>query len=50
MLQELLKSYPGVVEYQLIADKKGALVRFDSPNDAKLALAGKDTYLYERVM
>lgn len=40
MLQELVKNYPGVVEYSLIADKSSAMVRFDNAHDSKVALTG----------
>jgi hypothetical protein len=41
MLQELLRNYPGIDEHKLNSSKQSAVVRFDSPDDAKLALSGK---------
>lgn len=41
LLQELLKNYPGVEDYNLDAAKFRAIVKFHTSNDAKLALSGK---------
>lgn len=41
MLKELIKNYPGVVDAQLNSKEQLALVKFDSPEQAKLALSGK---------
>ncbi|CDW80925.1 UNKNOWN [Stylonychia lemnae] len=44
LLQELLKNYPGLQEYQLDAQKGRAVVNFHTSNDAKVALSGLNKY------
>ena len=41
LLQELVRNYPGLQDYQLHSEKQSAVVQFTTHEDAKLALAGK---------
>jgi hypothetical protein len=41
MLKELIKNYPGVTDAKLDNKEQYALVKFDTPDQAKLALSGK---------
>jgi hypothetical protein len=47
MLQELLKHYPGVTEMQMVPEKQQALVRFETADEARLALAGLNKFKVE---
>ena len=49
MLQELIKNYPGVDDYHLVGEKSCAIVKFDTSNDAKIALSGKNTCIVIRL-
>ncbi len=40
LLHELVRSYPGLRDYQLDTDSQTALVTFQSHDDAEVALAG----------
>eukprot|EP00347_Sterkiella_histriomuscorum_P013706 403363680 len=44
LLQELLRNYPGVADYNLDVEKHVATVHFHTSNDAKVALAGLNQY------
>lgn len=41
MLQELVRNFPGLQEYDLEGETQKAIVKFKTHDDAKLALAGK---------
>ena len=43
MLQELVRSYPGLQEYSLQVEKQTAVVKFSTHDDAEVALAGNTT-------
>jgi hypothetical protein len=40
MLQELVRSYPGLQDYSLQVEKQTAVVKFSTHDDAEVALAG----------
>jgi hypothetical protein len=41
MLQELVRNFPGLQEYDLEGETQRAIVKFKTHDDTKLALAGK---------
>jgi RNA recognition motif. (a.k.a. RRM, RBD, or RNP domain) len=43
MLQELVKHYPGLQDYQLRPEKQSAVVSFSTHEEAQVALAGNYT-------
>jgi hypothetical protein len=45
MLQELVRPFNGLQEYKLLDNERG-LVYFSKHEDAKIALAGKNSFLY----
>ena len=40
MIQELVRSYPGLQDYSLQVEKQTAVVKFITHDDAEVALAG----------
>ena len=42
MLQELVKKYPGIIDMNFNTSKQCALLKFDTPDQAKIAISGKE--------
>ena len=49
MLNELVKNYPGVTDAQLNSKEQYAVVRFDTKEQAKLALSGLNHFKIDQM-